>query len=88
MWINVDENCANRWNFLYCIWYIDGKSTEIKFPARSVSKFYDYKQFFSVLLHAGIHSKCRLSAVNIGAVGRQMDGGSPELLPCAGYWKE
>jgi hypothetical protein len=80
MWINIDENCANRWNFLYCIWCVDGKNTEIKFPARSGSKFYDYKQFFSVLLHAAIDSKCRLSTVDIGAVGCQMDAEVPNLF--------
>jgi len=88
MCLNIDENCANRWNFLCCIWCTDGKNTEIKFPARSGSKFYDYKHFFSILLHAAIDSKCRLSTVGIGAVGRQMDAGSPEPLPCTGYWKE
>jgi hypothetical protein len=20
IWIYIDENCTNRWNFLYCIW--------------------------------------------------------------------
>jgi hypothetical protein len=88
MLINIDENCANRWNFLYYNWCMDGKNTEIKFHARSGSEFYVYKRFFSVLLHAAIDSKCRLSTVDIRAVGRQMDAGSPEPLPCTGYWKE
>lgn len=80
MWINVDENGANRWHFLYCIWCIDGKNTAIKFPAQSGSKFYDYKQFFSFLLHAAIHSKCRLSTVDTGAVGRQWTPEDPNLF--------
>jgi hypothetical protein len=73
MWINIDENCANWWNFLYCIWCIDGKTLKRNALPDGGSEFYDYNQLFSVLLHAAVDSSCELSTVDIEAMGCQRD---------------
>jgi hypothetical protein len=73
MWNNTAENYANQWNFLNCIGCTESKHVAIKCPARSSSKFYNYKHFYSILLHAVVDSNCKLITVNVGTVGRQSD---------------
>lgn len=76
MWCKISDNYFQKWNFPNCIGAIDGKHVRVKCPGHTGSKFYNYKHFFSILLQAVADADCKLIAVDIGAVGRQSDGGN------------
>jgi hypothetical protein len=51
-WKEVSNEFLIRWNFPHCIGAMDGKHVAIKCPANSGSNFYNYKNFFSIVLFA------------------------------------
>ena len=53
----------------------DGKHIRIKCPTKAGSLFYNYKQFFSVVLQGVADSESRFIFIDIGAYGKQSDGG-------------
>lgn len=55
---------------------MDGKHIRVKCPINSGSAFYNYKQYFSILLQAVADANCKLIAVDIGTEGRQCDAGN------------
>jgi hypothetical protein len=68
MWRKIEEKYWRKWN---CLGALDGKYVESKCPAKSGSFYYNYKQYFSILLQALVDADCKLIDVDIGAVGRQ-----------------
>lgn len=65
-----------KWGFPHCIGAIDGKHIRIKCPPRSRTMFYNYKQFFSIVLQAVSDANCRFKCIEVGAYGKQSDGGT------------
>ena len=66
---------GNKWNFPNCWGAIDGKHVRIKCPAKSGSMYYNYKQFFSLILQAVSDANCKFLCIDVGAYGKQSDGG-------------
>lgn len=64
-----------KWNFPNCFGAIDGKHVRIICPRQSGSNFYNYKHFFSIVLQGVADSNCRFLAIDVGARGKQSDGG-------------
>lgn len=60
-------------NFPHCIGAVDGKHVRIICPIRSASMFFNYKNFFSVVLMAVADSKYRFVYVNVGSFGKDCD---------------
>jgi hypothetical protein len=74
-WINVASDFTLRWNFPHVIGAVDGKHIRIVAPSKSGSLFYNYKEFFSVILLAVVDADYRFIYINVGAEGKASDGG-------------
>ena len=74
-WRLIAENFQVRWNFPLCIGAIDGKHVLMKSPEKSGSLYFNYKGSFSVVLMALVDANYKFIYINVGAYGRNSDGG-------------
>ncbi|XP_069819612.1 uncharacterized protein [Dendropsophus ebraccatus] len=74
-WIRIADGFSAAAQFPNCIGALDGKHIRVKKPSRSGSLYYNYKQYFSVVLLALADSDYRFVIVDIGAYGSSADAG-------------
>jgi len=74
-WLDIAEQFYLKWNLPHCIGALDGKHVAIKCPKKSGSLYYNYKQFFSIVLMALVDANYRFIYINVGAPGAGSDGG-------------
>ncbi|KAL3222306.1 hypothetical protein MRX96_005000 [Rhipicephalus microplus] len=67
-WLHIAEGLSRTWQFPNCIGAVDGKHIQIKCPPNSGSTY------FIVLLGA-VDSDYKFVIVDVGAYGKQSDGG-------------
>jgi hypothetical protein len=60
-------------NFPHCLGAVDGKHIRVIKPEHSGSMFYNYKDFFSVVLMAVADTNYRFVYVDIGSYGKDCD---------------
>lgn len=82
-WKQVAEDFWQQWNFPNCIGAIDGKHVHIQPPPNSGSKYFNYKNFNSIVLLALADSHYKFLYVDIGSFGRISDGGVYNSSPLA-----
>ncbi|GFN92574.1 protein alp1-like [Plakobranchus ocellatus] len=60
----------------------------IQTPPKSESNFYNYKQFFSIVLQGVVDSDLKFIAVEVGAYGKESDGGICSRSDTKSYFEE
>ena len=74
--MDIAVKFRERWNFPNVIGCIDGQHIRIKYPTKAGSLFYNSKQLSPVVLQGVADSEGRLIFMDIGAYGKQSDGGT------------
>lgn len=62
-----------NYNFPHCLGAIDGKHVRIRNPAHSGSLYYNYKNYFFIVLMAIADSQYKFIYINVGSYGREAD---------------
>ncbi|PNF15697.1 hypothetical protein B7P43_G12476, partial [Cryptotermes secundus] len=74
LWEDVSLQFERKWQLYNCVGAIDGKHICIRKPIHSGSSFYNYKQYFSVVLMATVDAHYRFTTIDVGSMGRFSDG--------------
>lgn len=74
-WKSIADEYERQRGFPHCIGSIDGKHIKVFKPDNSGSIFYNYKQFFSLVLLAVCDVNSKFLYVQIGSAGSESDGG-------------
>ncbi|XP_064292695.1 uncharacterized protein LOC135309930, partial [Plodia interpunctella] len=69
-WLDIAKGFSTRANFPNCIGAIDGKHIRVIKPCHSGSMYYNYKQFFSIILMAICDSNYKFITIDVGACGK------------------
>lgn len=68
-WKKISKEYMLQWQFPNCIGALDGRHMEIEKPPCSGSQYYNYKQFFSIVLLALCDANHKFTWVDIGQFG-------------------
>lgn len=74
-WKVVANDFGQRWNFYNYVGAIDDKYVRIDPSLKSGSLYYNYKEYFSVVLLAVVDAQLRFIYVDVGANDRISDSG-------------
>uniref|UniRef100_UPI00358F14B8 uncharacterized protein n=1 Tax=Myxine glutinosa TaxID=7769 RepID=UPI00358F14B8 len=83
-WLRISAEFETVWNLPHACGALDGKHIRIKKPADSGSLFYNYKNFFSMVMMALVDADYKFIWLGVGSYGSSSDGqifNNSELLP-------
>lgn len=69
------EMFGQKWNFPNCCGAIDGKHIRIFCPMKSGSLYFNYKNFFSIVLLAVVDANYKFILIDVGSYGKEGDSG-------------
>lgn len=69
-WKKMADEFELKWNLPHCCASLDGKQIRIQAPPKSGTKFFNYKNFFSIILLAICDANYNFICVDIGAYGK------------------
>ena len=74
-WIQIETGFRLRWNFPNCCRAVDGKHVAVRQPLGSGSLFFNYKNYFSIVLMAVVDAGYKFIMVDVGNYGSNSDTG-------------
>ena len=80
-WTSIASEFEENWNYPFCLGALDGKHIAIQKPSASGSLFYNYKNYFSIVLLALVDAKYKFLFVDVGTLGRFGDAGIYDNSP-------
>ena len=80
-WKQIEHRFSTCWNFPNCIGAIDGKHVMIRAPPNSNSLFFNYKNYFSIVLLALVDADYRFTFIDVGCYGSNADSGIFKASP-------
>jgi hypothetical protein len=80
IWRQTATSYWKKGNIPNTIGSLDGKHIEIKYSTYSGSQYYNYKEYFLILLQPLLAADCKLIAVNIRAVGGRINAENLDRL--------
>lgn len=69
----IAKEFQDLWQFPNCIGAVDGKHCEIQCPPNSGSDFFNFHEFFSIVLLAVVDARYRFIYIDVGAKGKEND---------------
>lgn len=73
VWLKNAREFEEIWDFPHCLAAMDGEHVKIKCPSNSGSMFFNYKDYFSVVLLALVDAGLRFVVIDVGSYGRESD---------------
>lgn len=70
---NIEKEFWEKWNMPNCVSSIDGKHVRVKAPQHSGSLYFNYKDYFSIVMLALVDANCKFVAVDAGSYGKEGD---------------
>lgn len=74
-WFYIASGFKNKWQFINCGGALDGKHIRVVPPPHTGAQYYNYKNFYSIVLMALVDSNYEFIFVDCGKNGRLSDGG-------------
>lgn len=69
-WKTISDGFMTSWQFLNCVGAIDGRYMRIQAPVNSGSNYYNYKQFFNMVMMATCDAKYKFTWIDVGQFGK------------------
>lgn len=85
-WERIAKEFETRANFPNCIGALDGKHIRVMKPEDSGSQFFNYKQFFYIVLMALVDTNYCFTVIDVGHYGRSSDSNIFRQSTCINWY--